>query len=54
MLKNKIEELREKLNLLIVEESDYSKILEASRELDEYIVKYMLFKKLYLDQKNYI
>jgi regulatory protein YycH of two-component signal transduction system YycFG len=38
--KKHIEQLREKLNTLIVESSDYSEILKISQELDNYIAEF--------------
>ncbi|MDF2989461.1 MAG: Spo0E like sporulation regulatory protein [Eubacterium sp.] len=40
MNKKHIEQLREKLNTLIVESSDYSEILKISQELDNYIAEF--------------
>ncbi|MHB8064167.1 MAG: aspartyl-phosphate phosphatase Spo0E family protein [Ruminiclostridium sp.] len=39
--KEDLEKLREKLNLLIIEKADYSEILKASQELDDYITEFM-------------
>ncbi|WP_313561729.1 aspartyl-phosphate phosphatase Spo0E family protein, partial [Ruminiclostridium cellobioparum] len=38
--KNDIEKLREKLNSLILENSDYSEILKKSEELDDHIAEF--------------
>lgn len=40
MDKNDLEELREKLYLLINEESDYQEILKVSQELDVFITEW--------------
>lgn len=54
MLEKKIDELREKLHSLILEEADYNSILKISQELDEYIVEYQLFKIKCKPNKVYI
>lgn len=38
-MKEKIEKLREELNILIESEASYENILKKSQELDKYIVK---------------
>ena len=40
MLKEKIENLREKLDNLIVTNAPYNEVYEVSRELDKYIAEY--------------
>ena len=40
MLKDKIENLREKLDNLIIANAPYEQIYELSRELDKYIAEY--------------
>ncbi len=49
MKKNDIEKLREKLNSLILEDSDYSEILKKSEELDDHIAE---FTKLQLKKSK--
>ncbi len=49
MKKNEIEKLREKLNSLILEDSDYSEILKKSEELDDHIAE---FTKLQLKKSK--
>lgn len=44
MIEEKMEELREKLHLLIVEKANYNDILNVSQQLDEYITKYVSTK----------
>ena len=40
MEKEKLEKIREKLYLLISEDSDYSEILKVSQELDYFITEF--------------
>ncbi len=47
--KDDIEQLREKLNNLISDDSDYSKILKISQELDIYVTE---FTKTQMSNKN--
>lgn len=42
MIEYKIDNLRDKLNLMILKNEEYSKILEISQELDELIVQYYI------------
>ena len=42
MIECKIDNLRDKLNLMIVENGEYYKILKISQELDELIVQYYI------------
>lgn len=50
MIKENIENKRQILNRLILEESDYAEILRLSQELDKYIMEYMSSKaeKVYI------
>ncbi len=47
--KDDIEQLREKLNNLISDDSDYSEILKISQELDIYVTE---FTKTQMSNKN--
>ena len=49
MKKDDIEQLREKLNNLISDDSDYSEILKISQELDTYVTE---FTKTEMSNKN--
>lgn len=49
MIEEKIDELRENLYKLISENAHYSKILEASQELDDWITQYMYKKSCSTD-----
>jgi uncharacterized protein YdcH (DUF465 family) len=49
VVEGKIDELRENLYKLISENAHYSKILEASQELDDCITQYMSKKLLSTD-----
>lgn len=40
MIRNKIENLREKLDNLILQNAPYKEIYKVSRELDKYIAEY--------------
>lgn len=40
MVEKKIDELRERLHNLIAEKADYSKVLEVSVALDDYIAEF--------------
>ena len=62
MLKEKMEELREKLYFLITEKAEYSQILKVSQELDNCINKFThkmphsinskIIKKLHKNKPN--
>jgi hypothetical protein len=41
MIENEMDRLRDKLNLMIFENKEYSKILKVSQDLDELIVQYI-------------
>jgi hypothetical protein len=41
MIENKIDELKDKLYILLLNNAEYSEILKISQELDLFIVQYM-------------